>query len=58
MDFLGDTFFLILNASILWGVVAGLLTWLLRFKSARPLKALWRGVCTPVMLLGQHNARA
>ena len=25
---------------------------------ARPLKALWRGVCTPVMLLGQHNARA
>ena len=26
-------FFLLLNASILWGVIAGLLTWLLRFKS-------------------------
>ena len=28
-----DTFFLFLNASILWGVVAGLMTWLLRFKT-------------------------
>ena len=28
-----DTFFLFLNASILWGVVASLLTWLLRFKT-------------------------
>jgi hypothetical protein len=28
-----ETFFLFLNASILWGVLAGLLTWLLRFKT-------------------------
>ena len=27
------TIFLLINASILWGVVAGLLTWLLRFKT-------------------------
>lgn len=30
---MNDTFFLFLNASILWGVIAGLLTWLLRFKT-------------------------
>ncbi len=28
-----ETFLLAINASILWGVLAGLLTWLLRFKT-------------------------
>lgn len=31
--FMPDAFLLFLNASILWGVIAGLLTWLLRFKT-------------------------
>ncbi|MBM1691589.1 hypothetical protein [Sulfitobacter geojensis] len=30
---MNDLFLLFINASILWGVVAGLLTWLLRFKT-------------------------
>ena len=30
---MSDLFLLLINASILWGVVAGLLTWLLRFKT-------------------------
>lgn len=30
---MNETFLLAINASILWGVVAGLLTWLLRFKT-------------------------
>lgn len=33
MSWIQENLFLILNASVLWGVVAGLLTWAMRFKT-------------------------